>query len=128
MFVANKVVKLMIRNGKEIKNANILILGFTFKENCPDIRNTRVIDIFTELRQFGTNVDVFDPFATAKQVLEHYNITLVEKLEKKYDAIILAVGHNVFLEMDIKALLNDDAGVIFDTKSIIDRKNVTARL
>ena len=89
MFVANKVVKLMIAKGHRIKDSKALILGITFKENCPDIRNTRVTDIYHELRQFGMNVDIYDPHADKKHVCEEYGLELVDTIHDHYDAIIL---------------------------------------
>lgn len=128
MFVANKVVKLMIRKGLKVNGARALILGVTFKENCPDIRNSRVVDIHRELCQFGMAVDTFDPHANPEEVLHEYGIRLVSAPEGKYDAIILAVGHQTFLEMDLAELRKGDSTVVFDTKSILDRMKVDARL
>ena len=128
VFIANKVVKLMIKNGKIIKNSNSLILGFTFKENCPDTRNTKVIDIYNELNQFGINVDIFDPHANYNDVKKEFGISLINDLKnKKYDSIIIAVTHNEFLEIDFKSLKNNGA-IIFDSKCFIDKKLVDARL
>ena len=128
MFVANKVVKLLIKKGHKINLAKALILGVTFKEDCPDIRNSKVIDIFKELIQFGMSVDVYDPHANKQEVQEEYGIELVPELLKKYDAIILAVSHNEFLSIDFKQLSNSENAVLFDTKSILDRSIVDARL
>jgi len=128
MFVANKVVKLMIGKGHVIKGANVLILGITFKENCPDVRNTKVVDIYHELIQFGINVDVYDPWADANEVKHEYGIAILTKLtNKKYDSVIVAVAHNEFLEIDFKALQANNT-VIFDTKACIDRTLVDGRL
>jgi UDP-N-acetyl-D-galactosamine dehydrogenase len=128
MFVANKVIKLLIHKSHQINGLNGLILGITFKENCPDIRNSRVIDIYTELKQFGVNVDVFDPYANAESVYEEYNINLIPALSKKYEAIILAVSHEVFLELDFNELKQGPDSVIFDIKSFLDRNIVDGRL
>lgn len=128
MFVANKVIKLMIKKGHKINGAKALILGITFKENCPDIRNSRVIDIHKELQQFGLDVDVFDPHANKTEVAHEYNINLVADISNQYDAIILAVSHDEFLEIDFKALRNGHDAIIFDTKSFLDRSLVDARL
>lgn len=128
MFVANKVIKLLIKKGHRINGAKTLILGVTFKENCPDIRNSRVIDIYQELKQFGLSVDVYDPHANAEQVEHEYNIKLVDNINAQYDAIILAVSHDQFLEIDFKGLRNGHDAVIFDTKSFLDRSLVDARL
>ena len=127
MFVANKVVKLMIQNGITIKGANVLVLGVTFKENCPDIRNSKVIDIVNELKQFDLNIDVFDPHVDEVQVLGEYKIKVVSKL-LKYEAIILAVSHNEFLTLDLQSLKKTGASVIYDIKSVLDRSQITARL
>lgn len=128
MFVANKVIKLMIKKGHKIHGAKALILGITFKENCPDIRNSRVIDIHKELEQFGLQVDVYDPHANKTEVYHEYKINLVGDISKQYDAVILAVSHDEFLEIDFKALRNGHDAIIFDTKSFLDRTLVDARL
>ena len=128
-FVANKVVKLMIEKDHKIKGAKALIMGFTFKENCPDVRNTRVVDIYQELKQFGLNVDVFDPWADVDEVKHEYGIHVQSKLDDTtvYDAIIVAVAHNEFLKMDFHKLKCSNA-VIFDTKACLDRSLVDGRL
>ncbi len=128
MFVANKVIKLMINKGHKVKGAKALILGVTFKENCPDTRNSRVIDIYTELKQFGLKVDVYDPHADADDVQEEYGIRLVPKIGDGYAAIVLAVNHDEFLGIDFKALKNDNDTVIFDTKACLDRNLIDGRL
>ena len=128
MFVANKVVKLLIKKDHKINQAKALILGITFKEDCPDIRNSKVIDIYKELLQFGMAVDVYDPHAGKHEVKEEYGIDLVADLNDKYDAIILAVSHNEFLTIDYKKLSNSNKTVLFDTKSFLDRSIVDARL
>jgi len=128
MFVANKVIKMMVARDKSIKNAKVLILGFAFKENCPDTRNTRVIDIYKELRSFSIDVDVYDPWAEAELVQAEYNIFLLQnEPSENYDAIILAVAHTQFLELNYAAF-KDSGAIIFDTKSFIDRKLSDARL
>ena len=128
MFVANKVVKLLIKKGHKINQAKALSLGITFTEDCPDIRNSKVIDIYNELVQFDMNVDVYDPHAGKHEVKEEYGIDLVTGLTYKYDAIILAVAHNEFFAIDYNNLSNTDKTVIFDTKSFLDRSIVDARL
>jgi UDP-N-acetyl-D-galactosamine dehydrogenase len=127
MFVANKVVKLMIQKGITIKGANVLVLGVTFKENCPDIRNSKVIDIVNELKQFDLNVDVFDPHVDEEQVYGEYKLKVVSKLVK-YEAIILAVSHNEFLTMDLQSLKKNSTSIIYDIKSVLDRSLITSRL
>lgn len=128
MFVANKVVKLMIKKGHKIDGARALILGVTFKENCPDVRNSRVVDIYKELTQFGMAVDVYDPHASKEIVHEEYGITLCNQPGSGYDAVILAVSHNEFLELDFSSIRNGKNGVVFDTKSFLDRGLVDSRL
>ncbi|KQR72102.1 nucleotide sugar dehydrogenase [Pedobacter sp. Leaf176] len=128
MFVANKVIKMMVAQDKTIKNAKVLILGFAFKENCPDVRNTRVIDIYKELKSFSIAVDVYDPWADSLVVQAEYNIPLLDNVPSKdYDAVILAVAHQTFLELDFSAFKSNGA-IIFDTKSFVDRRVVDARL
>ncbi len=128
-FVANKVVKLMISKEHRIKGARALIMGVTFKENCPDIRNTRVMDIYHELVQFGLDVDVLDPWANRDEVMEEYGTEIISSLSDgvRYEAIILAVAHREFLELDFRKIQAEN-GVIFDTKSCLDRDMVDARL
>jgi len=128
MFVANKVVKLMVQKGITIKGSNILILGVTFKENCPDIRNSKVIDIFHELQQFNINVDVYDPHANKYEVKEEYGIDLIEPISDKYDAIILAVSHKEFKELKFEKIKADKSSIIFDSKAFLDRDIVDSRL
>ncbi len=128
LFVASKVVKLMIQKGQKINGAKALILGITFKENCPDIRNSKVIDIYKELVQYGIDVDVYDPHANAHDVEKEFNIKLIDSLNKKYNAMILAVSHAEFNNIDLKAIQNIDSTVIFDTKSFLPRRFVDARL
>ena len=126
-FVASKVIKLMIQKNHKINGAKVLINGFTFKENCPDIRNSKVIDIYTELKAFGLDVDVYDPWADADQVKKEYGIDLIELPEGGYDAVILAVSHDAFNQQNLSKLINKDA-VVFDTKSVMSRCLVDARL
>lgn len=128
MFVANKMIKLMIHKGHKVQGAKALILGITFKENCPDIRNSRVIDIYEELRQFGLEVDVYDPHANAEEVKNEYQISLISKIKQRYDAIVLAVSHKEFLKLDFSELRKDEKTVIFDTKAFLDRNIIDARL
>lgn len=129
MFIANKVIKLMIEKGLIVKGAKALILGFTFKENCPDIRNTRVIDIYRELNQFGLKVDIYDPWVSPEEVKLEYNIDVVEKINcENYNAIIIAVAHNEFRSINFKALKAATEIVMFDTKGFLDRGSVDGRL
>ncbi|RZK75617.1 MAG: nucleotide sugar dehydrogenase [Pedobacter sp.] len=128
IFIANKVVKLILANGDKVKGEKVLILGFAFKENCPDIRNTRVIDIYKELQQFGLLPDVYDPWADPKAVKVEYGISMQEELKLiDYKAVIVAVAHQEFLDVDYKAY-KEQGAVIFDIKSFIDRDLTDARL
>jgi UDP-N-acetyl-D-galactosamine dehydrogenase len=128
-FVADKVVKLMIQKDHKIKGSRALIMGVTFKENCPDVRNTRVVDIYHELIQSGLEVDIFDPWADAAEVKHEYNVDILNKLDETmvYDAVIVAVAHNEFLKFDYKKIKRNN-GVIFDTKACLDRSLVDGRL
>lgn len=128
-FVADKVVKLMIHKDQRIKGSKALILGITFKENCPDVRNTRVVDIYHELVDFGVAVDVFDPWADTEEVKREYGLTIQNQLlpETKYNAIIVAVAHDEFLKLDYSCLKAEN-GVVFDTKACLEREIVDARL
>lgn len=141
-FIASKVIKLMIKKDIPVRGANILILGITFKENCPDIRNTKVIDIYNELREFGVEVDLYDPWADAEEVYAEYRIRLLKELSiesraleagdqaspvSKYDAVILATAHDDFLALDITEIKKEQS-VVFDAKGILPREWVDARL
>jgi UDP-N-acetyl-D-galactosamine dehydrogenase len=128
LFVANKVVRLMIKKGQKINGSKALILGITFKENCPDIRNTRVVDIYNELQQYGVQVEVYDPHANEDEVKEELGIELVQNLGKDYGAVILAVAHKEFNELPLQTLIKDNHTVVFDTKSFFNRQIVDARL
>ena len=128
-FVAKKILKKFIANGLKLQSCKVLILGITFKENCPDIRNTKVVDIYHELKDFGLEVEVYDPWATPKDVQHEYGITLSPTLDVDgYDGVIVAVAHNQFLELDLNDLKKDRHSVIFDLKSIFNRKLVDMRL
>ena len=126
-FVANKLNRLMNANGFENTKSNILLLGVTFKENCPDIRNSKVFDIYYQLRTLGYQIDAFDPFANAQEVLDMHNINLITNIQK-YDGIILTVAHDFFKSLDYDKIKSSEKAILFDTKSILDRKIVTARL
>jgi UDP-N-acetyl-D-galactosamine dehydrogenase len=127
LFVANKLVKLLIQKGKKIGGAKTLMLGITFKENCPDIRNSRVVDIYRELTDFGMEVDVYDPWANKAEVKKEHGIDLVAELGTNYDAIVLTVAHQEFLNLPYTSLKAEN-GIIFDIKSVLDRTLVDARL
>ena len=128
-YVANQVVKCMNKNGIIVKNAKILILGITFKENCPDIRNTKVVDIYHTLEEYTRNITIYDPWANVDSVKKEYGIVINSKLPTaNYDAIILAVAHNEFLDINIENLKKDNSSVIYDVKGVIDKKYVDGRL
>ncbi len=126
-FVASKVVKLLSQKGHAIKGADILVLGITFKENCPDIRNSRVIDIIRELQDFGVNVEVHDPMADPEEVYEEYGIHMISILQKDYHGIVMAVGHKEFMNLDMKAIKRKN-GIIYDVKSVLDKNLVDGKL
>jgi UDP-N-acetyl-D-galactosamine dehydrogenase len=127
-FIANKVVKLMIQKNHTIKGARVLVLGITFKENCPDLRNSKVIDVIKELEEFGLEVNVFDPQAETGEVYHEYQIELTNDLKNKsYDAIIHAVAHKEFQSLDLSKLLVSN-GVIYDVKSVLPKDNIDGRL
>ncbi len=128
-YVANQVIKLMNKKGVLVKDSKILILGITFKENCPDIRNTKIVDIYSTLSEYTGNITIYDPWADSAEVKREYNIDITNQLgaSEKYDAIILGVAHKEFLSLDIKSHLNDE-GVIYDVKSILDRNIIDGRL
>lgn len=126
-FIANKVVKLMIKKGLTVNGSKVLVLGITFKENCPDIRNSKVIDIVTELKEFGIGVDIYDPMADAHEVAEEYGVSLISKPDKDYDAIILAVSHEEFKNMDLISM-KKASGIVYDVKAMLDISMVDGRL
>jgi UDP-N-acetyl-D-galactosamine dehydrogenase len=127
-FVANKLVKLMISKNFTISKSNVLVLGITFKENCPDIRNSKVIDIIKELEQFNISVDVYDPHADKHEVAKEYGVNLIDSLQNTYEGIVLAVSHQEFLTFEMDKLKSSDSSVIFDTKAFLSRSIVNARL
>lgn len=127
MYIANKVIKLMAQQGSPIKGSRALILGITFKENCPDIRNSRVIDVYRELEGFGVDIDVYDPEADKIEVQAEYSIDLIDVPKEKYQAIILAVSHSQFQILNLDALSNQNT-IVYDVKGFIDPAKVTARL
>lgn len=128
-YVAHQVIKLMNKKGVLVKDANILLLGITFKENCPDIRNTKIVDIYSTLSEYTNNITIYDPWADKTEVQHEYQIEISNTLDttKKYDAIILGVAHKEFLEIDIPSLLNEN-GVVYDVKGILDRTIIDGRL
>lgn len=130
-YVAEQVVKMMTRNRVHVVGANILVLGFAFKENCPDLRNTRVVDIIQELDNYHASVDVYDPWISPEEAADEYGITPVEAPEENhYDAIIVAVGHRQFLEMGASGIrrFGKSQHILYDIKSILNKDAVDARL
>ncbi len=132
-YVANQTIKTMNKKGIMVKDAKILILGITFKENCPDIRNTKVVDIYSTLTEYTNNISVYDPWADSDRVKSAYGIELLhgslENLRRKYDAVILAVSHKEFGSIDLREFLADQSiGVVYDVKGVANREQVDARL
>ena len=131
-FVADKVIKLMIQSGHTILNSKVLVLGITFKENCPDIRNTKVVDIVYELEKFECDVDIYDPWASSHEVLESLGLSILPEntsiYKTKYDAIVLAVSHDEFKELNYHKLINGSNTVIFDIKGLLPTEIVSGRL
>ena len=127
-FVANKIIKMLIKAGKQIMGSKILILGVTFKENCPDTRNSKVFDVYNELKEFGLKVDAYDYEADQAEVKDEYGIHLIDEIKEKYDGILLAVAHNKFAEIDILSLKKDAESVVFDLKGFLPRSLVNSRL
>ncbi len=132
-YVANQTIKLMNKKGVMVKDARILLLGFTFKENCPDIRNTKVVDIYHTLEEYTRNITVYDPWADEKEVKREYGITLTDKdydnLKGQFDVVILCVAHNEFKDKNVRELLRDEEnGVVYDVKSVLPRQTVDGRL
>ena len=127
-YVAGQVIKLMNLKGVLVKDAKILILGITFKENCPDIRNTKVVDIYHSLSEYTSNITVYDPWANADHVMKEYNTPVTNILPvEKFDTVILAVAHKEFLSLDIKSMLNEKS-VVYDVKGILPRDLIDGRL
>jgi len=123
IYVANQVIKLMIKKGHKIEGAKVLILGITFKENCPDIRNSRVIDVVNELQEYGCDIDIYDPWADKKEVKKEYNLDLIQNSKlniENYNAVVLAVAHDEFKNFNLKLKIKNSQLVIYDIKSILD--------
>ena len=127
-YVAGETVKLMLKKGIQVLNSHVVILGFTFKENCPDVRNTKVIDIYKALNEYNVDVTVYDPWANPETVKREYGIDVMnELLSEKFDAAILAVAHKKFEDLDVTSMLTENH-VIFDVKAFLDRNLVDGRL
>lgn len=127
MHIANRVIKLMTQNDLPVNKSKILVLGITFKENCPDIRNSRAIDVIRELQSFGADVEVYDPHADIQEVKHEYGLSLIKTLNKKYSAIVLAVSHTEFKSLDWSAIKSGNT-IVYDVKGFLDKSIVTARL
>ena len=130
-YVANQVIKLMNLRGILVKDAKILLLGFTFKENCRDIRNTKVADIYSTLRQYTANIVVADPWADAVQVRDRYGVEILGDVAKcggGYDAVVLCVAHSEFKDLDVRAMLNADGGIVYDVKGFLPNDVADGRL
>ena len=127
-FVANKMIKMLIKAGKQIMGSKILILGVTFKENCPDIRNSKVADVYHELKEFGLEVDAYDYEADPKEVKQEYGINLLDEIKDKYDGILLAVSHKKFSMIDIESIKQDAKSIVYDLKGFLPRNQVDSRL
>ncbi len=131
IYVANQVIKLLIKKGHTIKGSRVLVLGITFKENCPDIRNSRVIDVINELKEFGCDVDIYDPWADSKEVKREYNFELIENEKLKienYDGVVLAVAHKEFKQFNSKLSIINSQLVVYDIKGFFDKDLVDGRL
>ena len=131
-YVAHQVIRLMNKKGVMVKDARILILGVTFKENCPDVRNTKVIDIHSTLSEYTSNISIYDPWANAEEVKKEYGISILSGdytiLKRNYDAIILSVAHNEFKDKNIRQLLRIENGVVYDVKSVLPMEQIDGRL
>ncbi|MBT4780226.1 MAG: nucleotide sugar dehydrogenase [Polaribacter sp.] len=127
-FVANKMIKMLIKAGKQIMGSKILILGVTFKENCPDIRNSKVADVYHELKEFGLEVDAYDYEADPKEVKQEYGIHILDEIKDKYDGILLAVSHKKFSMIDIESIKQDAKSIVYDLKGFLPRNQVDSRL
>lgn len=132
-YVANQVIKLMNKKGILVKDSNILLLGITFKENCPDIRNTKIVDIYHTLKEYTNNITIYDPWADENHVMHEYNIHInndkIENLQGKFDAVVLGVAHKDYLNINIRNFLKDSLnGVVYDVKGVLDRNIIDGRL
>ena len=131
-YVANQVIKLMNKKGVLVKDAKILLLGITFKENCPDIRNTKIVDIYSTLHEYTSNITVYDPWADKTHVEHEYGIGIsngdMESLVGMFDVVILGVAHNEFKDLDVRAFLKAENGVVYDVKGILPKNQINGRL
>ena len=129
-YVANQVIRCMNKKGVMVKDAKILILGVTFKENCPDVRNTKVVDIYHTLCEYTSNITIYDPWANAERVMSEYHIEISNELsDDHFDVVLLAVAHDCFKNLSLRSLLIDEnKGVVYDVKGVVDRKDIDGRL
>lgn len=131
-YVGNQIIKLMNKKGVLVKDSKILILGFTFKENCPDVRNTKIIDIYHTLEEYTQNITVYDPWANDDRVKHEYGVELasdsLDAMKGKYDAAVLAVAHKEFISLDIRSFLKNENGVVYDVKGVLNRECIDGRL
>lgn len=129
-YVANQVIRCMNKKGVMVKDAKILILGVTFKENCPDVRNTKVVDIYHTLCEYTSNITIYDPWADAERVMSEYHIEISNELpDDHFDVVLLAVAHDCFKNLSLRSLLIDEnKGVVYDVKGVVDRKDIDGRL
>lgn len=127
-YIASEVVKLMITKDVPIKNANVLVLGITFKENCPDVRNTKAVDVITALKGYGVNITIYDPWANKEEVMHEYQLESTQKMPTcKFDVLVLTVAHKEFLDLDFNAIVNKNH-VIYDVKNILPTKIIDGGL
>ena len=127
-YVANQVVKLMLKKGIQVLHSHILILGITFKENCPDVRNTKVVDIIKALKEYNLNLTICDPWASVENVKKEYGLDVINTLpDNQFDAVVLAVAHEQFMSIDLSGLLKKNH-VIYDVKGILNRQLIDGRL
>lgn len=121
-YVATEVIKLMVQKDIRIKDAKVLVLGITFKENCPDVRNTKAVDVINQLKDFGTEITIYDPWANPEEVMHEYNLNTTQQLaNEQYDAVVLTVAHKEYLNLDLKSLLKPN-GVLYDVKGVIEEE------
>lgn len=129
-YVVSQLIKRMIKNKQQVDGSKVLLMGLTFKENCPDLRNTKVVDIISELEEYNINIDIYDPWVSKEEAMEEYGLNLVNEPSKDYEAVIVAVAHNEFIELGaegVRKLLKKD-GLLFDLKSLFDKNESDIRL
>ncbi len=127
-YVANQVIKLMLKKGIQVLNSNILILGFTFKENCPDCRNTKIVDIVKALKEYNLNLTIYDLWASPAVAMHEYGIEITNELPtEKFDAVVLSVAHNEFRDLDVKSF-GKDQSIVYDVKWVLPGEEADGRL